>query len=502
MKTIRITIAMLFLFVGSRIAFGQSSRTEQISLAAVSRIPVGFGGFNDFVFSVSPGPLGSWVIGGLWAPDSNRAYYKAGVATVSQSGQTIWQDEWGADTVSASIQNQTVYDSTNHCIYQATFEGVMSAPVYIRKIDAINNKTIWQIQRENNASYFLRLWKGDLLAMRIGPNATVFLIDSANGAVQDSFQLGGFVSGKDMRVRGDSLWVFTNQFTAKYLLPSGQLLWQKSMSPFANPALSTYGTIDRDGCAYVATSYWFDPNRCLISFLALKYANNGDLLWSHRWFGWQDTTMASCQNLNNWVYGVAIDNSAKIFVVFGGVQQYGSSGQVDNRQSAYMAILSTKDGDTLSTSAWNDDQLPGALTYIWNGGFFNQTNQLVMLGLSATAGAVPQEPQENYLKIFNVDIIDAVTPGPVLPTSFQLSQNYPNPFNPTTTIEYSLPQRTNVNLTVYNVLGEKVTTLANGMEGPGQHQVIFDGSRFASGTYLYVLQTDQTRIVKKMMLVK
>ena len=75
-------------------------------------------------------------------------------------------------------------------------------------------------------------------------------------------------------------------------------------------------------------------------------------------------------------------------------------------------------------------------------------------------------------------------------------------FNPTTTIEYSLPQRTQVTITVYNVLGEKVTTLANGMEGPGQHQVIFDGSRFASGTYLYVLQTDQTRIVKKMMLVK
>ena len=74
------------------------------------------------------------------------------------------------------------------------------------------------------------------------------------------------------------------------------------------------------------------------------------------------------------------------------------------------------------------------------------------------------------------------------PTAFSLAQNYPNPFNPSTTVRYTLPQRSRVRLTVYNSLGEQVTTLVNGEEDGGYHEVKFDGTGLASGVYYYRLQ--------------
>jgi hypothetical protein len=85
---------------------------------------------------------------------------------------------------------------------------------------------------------------------------------------------------------------------------------------------------------------------------------------------------------------------------------------------------------------------------------------------------------------------------------FTLSQNYPNPFNPSTEINYSIPERSLVTLTVYNVLGQKVVTLFSGYQNAGSYQVTFDASRYASGVYFYRLQAGNLTVTKKMMLIK
>ena len=71
------------------------------------------------------------------------------------------------------------------------------------------------------------------------------------------------------------------------------------------------------------------------------------------------------------------------------------------------------------------------------------------------------------------------------PEKFELLQNYPNPFNPTTTICYQLTRDSRVSLTVYNLLGQEVSTLVDGEKQTGYHQEVFDATRFASGLYIY-----------------
>jgi Secretion system C-terminal sorting domain len=90
------------------------------------------------------------------------------------------------------------------------------------------------------------------------------------------------------------------------------------------------------------------------------------------------------------------------------------------------------------------------------------------------------------------------------PGQFSLSEAYPNPFNPSAHIDYSVPKNSFVTLKVYNVLGQEVATLVNGMQQPGNYVATFDanGSALASGVYFYRLQAANVSITKKMLLMK
>ena len=90
----------------------------------------------------------------------------------------------------------------------------------------------------------------------------------------------------------------------------------------------------------------------------------------------------------------------------------------------------------------------------------------------------------------------------IMPEKFNLHQNYPNPFNPTTTIRFDLTRDAHVTLTIYNALGQEVTTLVNQRMTAGFKAVVWDASQMPSGTYFYTLKAGDFTATRKMLLVK
>jgi hypothetical protein len=89
-----------------------------------------------------------------------------------------------------------------------------------------------------------------------------------------------------------------------------------------------------------------------------------------------------------------------------------------------------------------------------------------------------------------------------LPIEFSLEQNYPNPFNPSTSIQYTISSKQNVQLLVYNVLGKEVAILVNEEKPAGNYEVNFDASKLSSGVYFYQLQAGSFVETKKMILIR
>jgi hypothetical protein len=117
-------------------------------------------------------------------------------------------------------------------------------------------------------------------------------------------------------------------------------------------------------------------------------------------------------------------------------------------------------------------------------GTFRNPNDRVIVDLTATANPVSVEDENT--------VVD----------KYYLQQNYPNPFNPSTKINYGLKKAANVEITVYNILGNKVATLLNGYKPSGNYSVSFDASKFSSGVYLYRIVTGEFIQTRKMILEK
>ena len=105
--------------------------------------------------------------------------------------------------------------------------------------------------------------------------------------------------------------------------------------------------------------------------------------------------------------------------------------------------------------------------------------------------------------------ISVLNKGGQLPTSFSLRQNYPNPFNPETRISFSIngQETQSVELSVYNILGQKVSTLLSSNLAPGEYDVSWDGTsssgeKQAYGIYFYTLTVGDRRDTRKMVLTK
>lgn len=152
--------------------------------------------------------------------------------------------------------------------------------------------------------------------------------------------------------------------------------------------------------------------------------------------------------------------------------------------------------------------------------FFDEETRLITINRCLTVSATLLKQNAHYIwKVvgendytigthkstfnFSISQITDVKEISKLPTNFTLYQNYPNPFNPTTNIRFSIPESNTVELIVYNVLGQKVTTLVNEYLSAGTHQSDFNAMNLSGGVYIYTLRVGNHYVEsKKMILLK
>jgi 5'-nucleotidase/UDP-sugar diphosphatase len=164
------------------------------------------------------------------------------------------------------------------------------------------------------------------------------------------------------------------------------------------------------------------------------------------------------------------------------------SGKINNRGN-YGFMLIANDGQANKKST---DELR---VVIWDK---NDNDKIIFDNLvpKVTHGLIVMSTNPNFEK-------DMGEPEEsVQPTTFALEQNYPNPFNPSTTISYSISEAGNVDLKVYDILGNEVITLVNETKSPGNYAVVFDATSLASGIYIYVLKSHNFVQTRKMLLLK
>lgn len=139
----------------------------------------------------------------------------------------------------------------------------------------------------------------------------------------------------------------------------------------------------------------------------------------------------------------------------------------------------------------------------YQGGAFNVGNDVMKLVI---AGGITTGPALSPIVEVYTDTVSGSTSVEIIdeniPSEFTLSQNYPNPFNPATKIQYSIPEASFVQLKVYDIIGNEVSTLVSEEQSAGSYRVDFDGQGLSSGIYFYKIQTGNYAETKKMNLLK
>ncbi|MBS1516733.1 MAG: T9SS type A sorting domain-containing protein [Bacteroidetes bacterium] len=189
-----------------------------------------------------------------------------------------------------------------------------------------------------------------------------------------------------------------------------------------------------------------------------KSTNNGDS-WSFIW---------NNQDVN----GLTTDNSGRIYAASG--------------SPSYPGLYRSSD-EGITWSAFNEG-LPASTEIAFS---VTYKNGFLFSGVDRLGVWKRQVDNPSSVSVTGINV----------PDNFDLNQNYPNPFNPSTTIEFSVPERSDISINVFDVTGRSyMTGIKNQNLGPGNYKIIFNGGSLSSGIYFYSLVVNGNSIKSKSML--
>jgi uncharacterized delta-60 repeat protein len=222
-----------------------------------------------------------------------------------------------------------------------------------------------------------------------------------------------------------------------------------------------------------------------LDYCTIKYNSNGDTVWLRRYNG--------PGNGDDEVLAMALDAAGNIYVV-------GKSTSV-NGDFDICIIKYSNGGDVEWISRYDatgvsDEQLaddyPSSIQI---------TSDQVVYVLGCSEWPALNRCVYTLIRL-NQTQTDIGSELGLKPEKFLLSQNYPNPFNPSTTIRYSIPRLSKVEMTLFNLLGEKIKTLVDEEKMPGSYEVGINAANLSSGIYFYQLKAGDFIQTKKMILLK
>jgi len=431
--------------------------------------------------------------------DSNIFYYDIFLAKytldgnliwVTRAGEAFWDEAFGIHTdASGDIFITGSYWGTAR-FDNITLSGLYGSgatdgfDIFIAKYDS-GGDALWAKRMVE------RGWdRGSDVVTDVSGNCYV------TGGFQTALLFGGF-GGPSLTATGGS--GDEDIFLVKYT-PGGDFIWKTSAGGEGfDQALAL--AIDGDSYLYVTGVFndtaTFDSTQQISSqgfndlFLA-KYDSNGKLIWVRGAGGAgddgaSDVTTDGDGNIFICGYFSGIADFDDLQIVGGGqfIAKYGSDGrirwvkQIDEADNLAKSLALMPEGDLVVTGVFENKATFGGTVLTGQG----QTDVFIARLDTLMVTALPALP---------------VSPPP----TFFLAQNYPNPFNPYTIISWELSFGTYVELSVFNLLGEKVMTLVSENLPPGNYTYRFDGSNLASGIYYYQLAAEEHREIRKMILLR
>lgn len=392
--------------------------------------------------------------------DSTQNYfYIAGVSfgdgvlkKIDTNGNLIWENIYNSPFNDHDQFNDMLLDSKGYIIVTGQSWGEGTQWDYLTINYSPDGDTLWT-----------RRYNGPAPPLEV-PTDIAFAV-----VVDDSDNV--YVTGWSDGVTG------TPQcFTIKYS-PEGDSLWGKRFPESGNIGYAGYDMLFDRGHIYIAArANGFDDT-------LLKYDVEGNLVWSAVYPA-NHTFATNPPRLVKDQYG----------------NIYMSSTDYVDPHAYYVVLKYNPDGSQQWEYRYHP---PGSTAFTVNNAYALAVDSMLNIYVTGESYVSGAGASFDYLTL-------KLSQGPVgveletepLPTSIQLFQNYPNPFNSSTRIEYTIDEKTNVTLKVFNTLGQEIKTLINEEMIPGYYSRLFDGSDLPSGVYFYELITDRTRMVKKMAIIR
>lgn len=418
------------------------------------------------------------------------------ICKLNSEGEFVWKQQLG--TPEDDNGRAVVCDAENNCYIAGITKGDLGSEnagredAFLAKYDPQGN-LLWVRQIGTNGNE-----RGG--AVTVDDNGNVYLAGSTTKS------LAGTAAGS------------YDAFVAKYS-PEGEQYWVAQYGTTKKEEV--YGiAVDKDGNSYVTGDTDF----------VFKFDSNGSFLWS-----WNLTS--------HFFRDIDIDNLGSIYLA--GVRSSNSSAVMLKLDDAtqkpvwqkyfystwctYKGLTVTKDGTGEVVGA--GCQGPGcqafARRYDKDGNLVWEQDKIGRDGDSCGFD-VAMDKNGNYYEVggtagdlFIANLgngdgfiykLGSTNPSGLnesnpLPKEIKLNQNFPNPFNSSSEITYSIPKNSFVNLSIYNITGQKVRSLINNLQESGEHKAIWDGTDdfgtgMSSGIYFYELALPDQRMIKKMILVQ